>query len=83
MSHPTWFTWYWLAWLAAFLAPELYWVAANPANTLSEEVWSFEGLNLAQPFDFPIWTATHWTVALLVWFLFAWLSLHFPFGLLR
>jgi hypothetical protein len=79
----TWFTWYWLAWLLAFLVPELYWLFANPANTLSAEVWSFEGINLAQPFDFPMWTATHWSVAILVWLLFLWLSVHFPFGLLR
>lgn len=82
-AHLTWFTWYWAGWILAFLIPELYWLRANSANTLSEEVWSVEGLNLRQPFDFPMWTATHWIVALLVWGLFLWLSLHFPFGLLR
>ena len=79
----TWFSFYWLGWVLAFLIPELYWIAVNSANTLSEEIWSIEGLNKAQPFDFPMWTATHWGVALLVWTLFLWLSLHFPFGLLR
>jgi hypothetical protein len=81
--HLTWFSLYWLGWIVAFLVPELYWLAVNSANTLSEEVWSIEGLDKAQPFDFPMWTATHWGVALLVWGLFLWLSLHFPFGLLR
>jgi hypothetical protein len=82
-AHPTWFTWYWLGWVLAFLGPELYWLAVNSANTLSEDVWSLEGVNLAQPFDFPMWTATHWGVAIVVWLLFLWLSLHIPFGLLR
>ena len=81
--HLTWFSLYWLGWILAFLIPELYWLAVNSANTLSEEIWSIEGLNKAQPFDFPMWTATHWAVALLVWALFLWLSAHFPFGLLR
>lgn len=83
VPHLTWFSWYWLLWLLAFLVPELYWLAVNPINTLSENVWSVEGLNLAQPFDLPMWTATHWAIAVLVWLLFGWLSLHFPFGLLR
>jgi hypothetical protein len=81
--HLTWFSLYWLGWIVAFLVPELYWLAVNSANTLSEEVWSIEGLDMRQPFDFPMWTATHWTVALVVWLLFLWLSLHFPFGLFR
>ena len=82
-EHLTWFSLYWLGWIIAFLIPELYWLAVNSANTLSEEIWSIEGINMAQPFDFPMWTATHWAVALTVWALFLWLSLHFPFGLLR
>jgi hypothetical protein len=81
--HLTWFSLYWLGWIAAFLVPELYWLAVNSANTLSEEVWSIEGLNKAQPFDLPMWTATHWAVAVVVWLLFLWLSAHLPFGLLR
>jgi hypothetical protein len=81
--HLNWTSLYWLAWILAFLGPELYWLASNARYTLSETVWSIEGLNKAQPFDFPIWTATHWTVALTVWLLFLWLSLHLPFGLLR
>jgi hypothetical protein len=79
----SWFSWYWLAWLAAFLTPELYWVFTNPARTLSDTVWNIEGLNERQPFDFPMWTATHWSVAITVWLLFAWLSVHIPFGLFR
>lgn len=81
--HLTWFSLYWLGWILAFLAPELYWLAVNSANTLSAETWALENLDKAQPFDFPMWTATHWGVALVVWLLFLWLSLHLPFGLLR
>jgi hypothetical protein len=81
--HLTWFSLYWAGWILAFLVPELYWLAVNSANTLSEEIWSIEGLNKAQPFDLPMWTSTHWAVAVTVWLLFLWLSLHFPFGLLR
>lgn len=74
---------YWIAWILAFLAPELWALYANPYDTLSENVWRFEDLNMQQPWDFHIWTETHWLVAIVVWLLFLWLSLHFPFGLLR
>ena len=77
------FTWYWALWILAFLVPELYWLFTNSDGTLSFSAWTVEGLNMGQPFDFPMWTATHWLVAVLVWLLFAWLSLHIPFGLLR
>lgn len=76
-------SWYWLAWIAAFLIPELYFVFTNPTGTLSDTVWAFEHLDNSQPYDFAMWTGTHWTAAILVWLLFAWLSLHLPFGLLR
>ena len=81
--HLSVWSWYWLAWLLFFLVPELYWVARNPLYTLSDTVWSVEGINFSQPFDVGMWTSVHWLVAILVWLLFAWLSLHFPFGLLR
>ena len=81
--HLTWFSLYWLGWIVAFLVPELYWLAVNSANTLSEEVWSIEGLNKAQPFDLAMWSDTHWAVAVIVWLLFLWLTLHIPFGLFR
>lgn len=77
------FTWYWGLWVLAFLIPEVYWLIANPAGTLSDTTWSIEQLNMQQPFDFGMWTATHWTVAVVVWVLWAWLSVHLPFGMLR
>lgn len=77
------FSWYWALWVAAFLIPELWWVWRDPRGTLSDTVWSLERLNMRQPLDFRMWTATHWTVALVVWLLFLWLSVHLPFGLLR
>lgn len=76
-------SWYWLAWVAAFLGPELYAVFSNAADSLSENVWHLEDLNKSQPFDFAMWTDVHWAVACLVWVLFLWLSLHIPFGLFR
>jgi hypothetical protein len=78
-----WISLYWLAWILLFLGPELYWLAVNAKYTLSETVWSIEGLNKSQPFDFAMWTSTHWVIAVTVWLLFLWLSLHLPFGLLR
>lgn len=81
--HSTLWSLYWVSWLLYFLIPELYWLWVNPVNTLSEQVWSFEHLNMTQPFDFGMWTGVHWAVAVLVWLLFAWLSVHLPFGLLR
>lgn len=77
-------TGYWGSWIFLFfLVPELYFVFTNPAGTLSEVTWSIEGLDKAQPFDFAMWTNVHWSIAILVWLLFLWLSLHIPFGLLR
>lgn len=76
-------SYYWIAWLMAFTGPELYAVFTNPNNTLSDNVWRLENLNLNQPFDFAMWTDVHWAVAVIVWLLFLWLSAHMPFGLLR
>ena len=83
MFHLNAWSYYWLAWIMAFLVPELINVFRNPAGTLSETVWAVEHVNISQPFDFRMWTDVHWAVAALVWALFAWLSLHLPFGLLR
>lgn len=84
MPHLDGWSWYWLGWVLAFLIPELYFVIGGGSyGTLSWSAWGLEGEDLARPFDFGMWTATHWTVALLVWLLFVWLSLHIPFGLLR
>lgn len=77
-------SYYWVAWLLAFIGPELYAAISNARQgTLSNNVWALEHLNLSQPFDFAMWTDVHWAVAVIVWGLFLWLSLHIPFGLLR
>lgn len=76
-------SYYWLAWVLAFLIPELYFVFTNPNGTLSDTVWALESAHLNQPFDFAMWTDVHWVIAAVVWLLFAWLSLHLPFGMLR
>jgi hypothetical protein len=78
-----WLNLYWLGWILAFLGVEFWALATNARYTLSETVWSIEGLDKSQPFDFQMWTSTHWAIALTVWLLFLWLSLHLPFGLLR
>ena len=76
---------YWLAWIVAgFLVPELYTVLTRVRNgPLSDNVWLWESLNLRHPFDFAAWTPAHWALAVVVWGLFGWLSLHLPFGLAR
>lgn len=81
--HLNAFSWYWLAWLLAFIVPELWAVFTNANNTLSDAVWFLEGENFNAPFDFGMWTDVHWAIAGIVWLLFLWLSLHLPFGLLR
>ena len=75
--------WFWLFWIMQFLGVEFYFLFVNPNGTLSGTVWSLEELNERQPFDFAMWTSVHWSIALTVWLLFGWLSLHLPFGLLR
>lgn len=82
-EHLTWLNLYWAGWIVAFLVPELYAVFNAPRYTLSDTVWMIENLNLSQPFDFQMWSDTHWLIAGIVWGLFLWLSLHLPFGLLR
>ena len=73
----------WILWIAWFTVAEFTALATNAQNTLSWNVWRLEDVNLAQPFDFSMWTDTHWIAASIVWLLFLWLSLHLPFGLLR
>ena len=81
--HLSVWSWYWLAWILAFLIPELWWVFHRPLYTLSDTVWGAEKLDMAHPFDFGHWTPVHWGIFVLVFLLFAWLTLHLPFGLLR
>ncbi len=81
LHHVTAFGWYWLIIIAAIAGPEIYWVIVNSANTISDNAWAVEQLN-AHPFDMSDWTWLHYMIAILLWSLFLWLSLHIPFGLL-
>jgi hypothetical protein len=83
MRHLTFFGWYWIAWFLAFLAPELYWLWSNPANTLSEEWWALTRENLGHPFDFAGWSPLHYFLGALLLAFAVWLFLHLTFGLLR
>lgn len=76
---------YWLAWMiAGFLLPELYTIIWKVRlGPLSDNVWHWESLSFAHPFDMAIWTWQHWLLAILVWSLFAWLSVHLPYAQLR
>lgn len=76
---------YWLAWLAAGLAvPELYFVIGHIiGGPLSDNVWALEHLDFAHPLNFAEWTPMHWAITVTLWLLFAWLSVHIPFGYLR
>ena len=76
-------SWYWLGWLIAFLAPELVFVFTYPQGTLSDNVWAIEDVNLRHPFDFGNWTPVHWIIFLVLVVLFGWLLMHLPFGLAR
>lgn len=78
-----WWGLYYLGWIIAFLVPELYWVFTKADNTLSDQTWAFEKLAFSHPFDVGIWTPQHWVMAIIVWGLFGWLSIHIPFGLAR
>lgn len=80
---PNGWGWFWLSWLAVGGIVELYWIVVNAANTLSRETWGIEGLNFKHPLDFAAWSPMHWTIAIMLWLFFAWLSLHLPFGYLR
>lgn len=74
---------FWLLWILTGIAVEIYWVVANTANTLSEEIWGIEQIDLAHPLDFAEWTPLHILITVSLWLFFAWLSVHFPFGYLR
>jgi hypothetical protein len=82
IPRTTWWSAYYCFWILMFLGPELYWVFANPVNTLSDQVWAFEHLNMANPW-FTQWTAVHWVVFVVVFLLWTWLLVHIPFGLAR
>jgi len=63
------------------LAPEFYWALVNSANTISDNVWAAEQLG-NHPLDMADWTWLHWMIALTLWSLFGWLSIHLTLGLL-
>ncbi len=75
--------WFWLAWIMTGAAVEIYWVSVASANTLSDQIWGAEGLDFAHPLDFASWLPLHWGIAITLWLLFGWLSVHFAFGWLR
>lgn len=82
-AHVTAWGYFWLLWLLSAVGVEAYWLAVNAANTLSEEVWGIERLDLAHPLDLSQWTPLHVALTIAIWALFAWLSVHLPFGYLR
>lgn len=82
-QHVTGWGWFWLAWICTGAAIELYWVAVNTANTLSRQIWGLEHIDMAHPLDFAEWSPLHWTIAVVLWLFFGWLSVHFPFGWMR
>lgn len=81
--HLTAAGWVWLAWIFFGAGYELLWVFTNVYNTLSDQVWALERINMGNPLYFSDWTWLHWTIAITLWAFFAWLSVHFPFGYLR
>lgn len=82
-AHVTVYGWGWLAWLVFGVGYELYWLVVNTRNTLSDQTWAIEHVNLSRPFMLSDWTALHWIIAISLWLFFGWLSLHLPFGILR
>lgn len=83
MRHVTNAGWVWLAWILFGTGYEILWVIVNTANTLSDQIWGIEAIDMNHPLDFATWTPLHWTIAVCLWLFFAWLSIHFPFGYLR
>ena len=80
----TFFGWYWLAWgLLGFLVPELYWLWANPRNTLSDEWWAATREHLGHPLDFAAWTPLHYFLGAILLAFCIWLFLHLTFGIIR
>lgn len=75
---------YWLCWIAfGFIIPEVYGLIFNTTDTLSRQTWALEHLDFGHPLDFAEWTPLHFAIAIVVWLLFCWLSVHIPFGWLR
>lgn len=81
--HVTAWGYFWLSWMFTAIGVELYWVFVNSANTLSDQVWAAEMIDLGHPLDFAEWTPAHYAIAILLWLFFAWLSAHLPFGYIR
>lgn len=82
-AHVTAWGWFWSIWMLTALVVEVYWVVVNSVNTLSVQIWAVERMDFAHPLDFAEWTWLHWLIAITLWLFFGWLSLHFPFGILR
>ena len=84
MPKFTAFGWYWVAWIfIGFGVPEAYWLVRNHLNTLSDQFWGLEHLDLGHPFDFAEWTPLHYILGVVLITFFLWLFLHLTFGLIR
>lgn len=79
----TWGVHYWTIWLsvllATFLAPEIYGLCTNSANTLSAWVW--RALKISSHESLVYWSAADFLVFGAWLTLVIWLTGHFFFGL--
>lgn len=76
------FGWYWLAWfLAGFMVPEVYWIINAGKNTLSDNFWAMERMDIAHPFDLAEWTPLHYFFGAVMLVFVVWLFFHLVFGL--
>lgn len=73
----------WLAWIAFGAIFEIFDLVYHIPWTLSRNTWAIEHLDMKHPLMFAEWTPLHWGIAIVLWSLFLWLSLHLPFGWLR
>ena len=70
MTHLNPWQWFWLIWALTGLGVEIYALATNYRNTLSEQVWALEGTGA---------TITRYIVGALTF----WLFIHFTFATVR
>lgn len=88
IDYVPWNDWsiYWLClvggFIALFLPVELVALATgHNENTLSAQFWRLGDVVAHQPIS--QWAPEHWVMAVIVVLLFAWLAVHFAFGVLR
>lgn len=80
---PWGYYWVFVWFIGGFGIPEAYGLLFNAKDTLSDNWWAFESVDVHHPFDFAEWTPLHYLLGVMMAVGLVWLMGHLIFGIWR